>query len=112
MSTENNTSNDNTSKNNDGNGISEETLLKYARAFVAGPGAKAIAAMGFNQQIAGHLAAYILVQEGFVDEENRKDVAKLLNSHGIGTNASQLRQKLEKKGVVSAKAAVTDELFD
>jgi len=90
--------------------ISEDKIVEYAKAFVAGPGKAAVATHGFNQSVASYFAAFVLVKEGMVEKENFKDCAALLASHGLGTNASQMRQKLEKKGVIAARTPVGEDL--
>lgn len=81
--------------------IPETAFITYAKAFLKQDKPAAyVETRGFDQTLCAHLAAFILIQEGHVAEENYKDVAGVLLSFGVGANASQCRQKLVKLGLV------------
>lgn len=103
-------------ENTDGNvpavtkntGISEASLLTYSKAYLAQPKAKAYYdKQGFNQTMSADFCAYVLVQEAQIEEGNKRDVREILLSFGLGSNASQLRQKLVKLGAITATTAST-----
>lgn len=102
------------SEDNKKEALSKTALIEYAKKFVNGAGKKAVESVGFNQEVSGHFAAFVLAEEGQIEAGQRKEVAGLLNSHGLGGNASQLRKVLVDAGVVASngKTSSVSDLID